>query len=359
MSLRIFHLPQPLPSDAVARFAEHAAPPISTLGAGQIHGWVTGRHLLDRNITDDTALYAGFLRLSLLQAERKIPEPLLRAECKMEEIALQQAKGKERLSARERSEIKKSIVERLLPTMPPQLKGISLVAAPGTSALYASALSDKQIDAFVVGVSHPLGIQPIPVTPEVASLLHGQYNTHDWSPASFTPELENEHAGQLPGEDFLTWLLFLTEARGGIMTIDGLGKIALMIDGPFLLAREGSGAHEAVLRKGEPRLGAETKTALLSGKKLRRAKLTLATSDEHQWSVTIDHTFAFRSLKLPEGEKLDPASKFQERMFFLDQFREAFFILYQSFCKERSTPATWSATLEEMRAWITSRTARS
>jgi hypothetical protein len=138
-----------MPDDAVERFAEQAAPPLSTLGAGEIHGWVTGRHLLDRQITEDTARHAGYLRMTLMQAERKIPEPLLRAECTMEELAELEASGRERLSARVRSEIRKRVSERLLPDMPPSLKGIATVYHPDSRILYGSALSDKQVDVLV------------------------------------------------------------------------------------------------------------------------------------------------------------------------------------------------------------------
>ena len=55
LSVSMFYLQRRLPEDMVASFAEHALPPIDTLGKGAIGGWVTGRHLLDRNITEDSA----------------------------------------------------------------------------------------------------------------------------------------------------------------------------------------------------------------------------------------------------------------------------------------------------------------
>lgn len=347
-----------MPADAVARFARHAAPPLNTLGAGEIHGWVTGRHLLDRDIREDTAHYAGYLRLTLMQAERKVPEPLLRAECKMEELAELEASGRERLSAKTRSEIRRRVAERLLPDMPPNLKGIHLVHHPDSGFLYASAMSDKQADALTHALQQALGVMPVYLTPDSAPLLSGAGNPRDWSPASFSPEVDDDEAGLTPGEDFLTWLWFLSEGRGGTVALDSLGKAAILIDGPLTFFDESGGAQEAVLRKGEPRLSAEAKTALLSGKKLRRAKLTLALEGDRTWTVTVDATFAFRGLKLPEGEKLDAVSKFQERQIYLDQFRQGFFELYARFCAERETSATWAATVQDMREWVASRKTR-
>ena len=130
MTFRMFYLPQLLPKNHVERFAAHAAPPITTLGDDPIHGWVTGRHLLDTNINKDTAYYAGYLRMTMMRAEKKIPESLLRAECRMEELARMQAENRAELDRKTRREIRQEISARLLPTMPPQLKGMALVHLP-------------------------------------------------------------------------------------------------------------------------------------------------------------------------------------------------------------------------------------
>ena len=93
ITTRVFYVPGGLPHDAVERFAEQAAPPIENLGREGISGWVTSRHLLDRDITPESATLAGYLYLYLMQAERKIPPALLRAECRMEELVEMRARG--------------------------------------------------------------------------------------------------------------------------------------------------------------------------------------------------------------------------------------------------------------------------
>ena len=148
ISFRAFYLAQPLPRNVLEKFASRAAPPITTLGEEPIRGWVTGRHLLDNRIEKETAYYAGYLRLTLMKAERKIPESLLRAECRMEELARMQAENRAELDRRTRSEIRQEISNRLLPKMPPTLHGMSLVHMPETDLVYAEAVSDKQLDAL-------------------------------------------------------------------------------------------------------------------------------------------------------------------------------------------------------------------
>lgn len=90
-------------------------------------------------------------------------------------------------------------------------------------------------------------------------------------------------------------------------------------------------------------------------KKRRKAQLTLARGDE-TWRVTLDaHEFIFRSLKLPDIERLDPGSRFQERMEKMRQFREIFAGLYRLFVEEGSDVKTWDQTKRKIRGWVAER----
>ncbi len=358
ISFRMLYVPRALPRNAVEKFAALAAPPIGTLGDGEINGWVTGRHLLDRHITPDTAIYGGFLRLSLMKAEKKIPESLLRAECKMEELAQLAASGRDRLSAATRSDIRRAVEARLLPQMPPTLKGIPFVYDEKAELVYVGALSDKQLDAFQIFFTQAIGFGLIPVDAESAALKRRETSPRDWKPTSFSPELSDDELPETPGRDFLTWLWFVAEARGGLIKAGELGDFAVMVEGPLLFVMEGGGAHETALRKGEPLMSAEAKTALLAGKKLKRAKITLA-RDKQAWSCSFDaDSFVFRGLKLPEGEKLDPVSRFQERMLMLDIFQGAFLNLYDRFVEERRDPAIWKDAQADIHKWVRGRKTR-
>jgi len=180
----------------------------------------------------------------------------------------------------------------------------------------------------------------------------------DWSACSYSPEVEDEDVTADPGLDFFTWLWFAAETRGGLFKLDQLGDWGVMIEGPLTFVREGAGAHETVVRRGEPLVSAEAKAALVSGKKLRRAKLTLARGDL-AFSCTFEApAFVVRSLKLPEGEKLDALSKFQERMTFVDLFKEALLSLFDRFVEERLDAKKWKATRTEIHTWVTERKTR-
>jgi hypothetical protein len=294
-----------------------------------------------------------------MKAERKIPTSLLRAECMLEEFAHMRAENKPFVDRKTRTLIRKEIIHRLLPQMPPTLKGIAFVFDDRAQVLYTSATSDNQLDAFTVNFQSTTGVDLIPVTADTAAAKRRQADVRDWDKTSFSPEVPDADVESLPGLDFLTWLWFASEARGGIFKTDNLGEIAVALEGPLLFRREGDGAHETALRKGLPTVSAEAKTALLSGKKLRRAKLLLACADEN-WSATFDAAnFVFRSVKLPDAkELLDPASRFQDRLQKLDLFRELFFALFDRFLDDRCDAPKWSATKHEIHQWAADRAMR-
>ncbi|MEI6515200.1 MAG: recombination-associated protein RdgC [bacterium] len=358
ITFRMYYLSRKFPTDYVEQFARRAAPPITTLGDTPLRGWVTGRHLLDTNINRDTAFYAGYLRLAMLKAERKIPASLLKAECRMEELVRMQAENRAELDRKTRTEIRKEIEARLLPTMPPQLKGMAMVHLPDSDVIFSEATSDVQMEALEASFREALGFGVIPVSPQYAAARRLKYDIRDYTPTSFSPDCDDESVGNSPGQDFLTWLWFYSEARGGMMKLPSGGDFAIMIEGPLTFVMEGQGAHEIVLRRGSPAISTEAKIALISGKKLRKAKLLLARGQD-TWTVSLDaESFTFRSLKLPEGEKLEPISRFQERMTSMTTFTTAFLEIFDRFMKERTDEKVWKKTSAEIHRWVSERTAK-
>lgn len=358
ISFRVFYVPGGLPADAVDRFARHAIPPVKTLSRGEISGWVTGRHLLDRNINEDSAYLAGYLRLALVKAEKKIPPALLKAECAMEELALMQAEGRDRLNRAEKSAIKKAVMERLLPDMPPSLTGMPVVYDSHSELLFAGCTSESQTDALLIHLQGTLGVTPVPVTADTAALKIMKLNTKTMlEPTSFSPELEDPFAGCVIGHDFLTWLWFYSEAKGGLVEFDG-DRYGVVIEGPLTFFLEGQGAHVTLLRKGSPLVSSEAKTALLSGKKLTSAKVTMG-RDQEMWSATVDASeFVFRGFKIPKYEELDAISWFQQRMISLGRFLDVYMAFYRMFLKQRTDASAWAETREEIHKWVKGREAR-
>jgi hypothetical protein len=355
LSFRMFFAQRDFVETDVEKFAAAALPPLNTLAEEEIHGWVAGRHLLDRNITEETAYLGGYLRLTLTQAQKKVPASLLTAECAVEEMAAMEAEEKQYLNQQARSEIKKDVKERLLPDMPPQLKGIDFVFDERSHMIYCTATSEKQLDAFVLSLMQTTGVIAEVADPESIAAKTESIDVQNWAPASFSDELEDGMVDGTAGREFLMWLWYCSEKRGGLANIPEVGEIAYMVEGPLTFVMEGKGAHEITLRKGEPMLSPETKTALLSGKKLKKAKIQFVRGEE-AWAFTFDaDEFVFRSLKLPQTETFDRVGKFQERMVLLETFREMFFHLYGEFVKERDDSKAWKETKANLCKWVADR----
>jgi hypothetical protein len=352
VSFRLFYLQQSYDSGVIDAFARHAAPPIDSLNRDPISGWVTGRHLFDRELTDETCVTGPYLHAQLLRAEKKVPASLLRAYVQMEEDLERRARETDFLPRAVKAEIRQRVTESLLPKMPPTLSSIPVVVDFRNNLLLASAISDKQVDTLSPAFKETAGSLPILLTPETAALRRKQVNANDLEPVSFSPDpaLEPPREATL-GMDFLTWLWFTWEKEGGVYHLPDGREFGVMLEGPLTFFREGQGAHEALLRKGSPLNSREAGTALLCGKKLKRAKIVIAHGDEVT-SATLDADFAFRSVKLPKSGQTEPAGRFEERMLFIETFWSAWLALYDRFLDLRTDPRLWPETLDAMRGWI-------
>jgi len=354
VSFRLFYLQQAYTSSVVEDFARRAAPPIDTLDRDPISGWVSGRHLFDREITDEKCVAGPYLHVQLMKAENKIPPALLRAYQKQEEDIERKARDVEVLSRKARAEVKARVTAMLQPKMPPTLSSIPVVMDFRNDLLIAGALSDKQIDTLGPVFKETAGTFPILLTPETAAIRRKQINAKDLLPVMFSPDetIDPPVEGTL-GMDFLTWLWFAWEKDGGVYHLPDGREFGIMLEGPVTFFREGQGAHEVALRNGVPLNSREAGTALSCGKKLKRVKVVMAQGDS-VFSATMDADFAVRGLKLPKGEQDDEAGKLEERMMMVEFFWSAWLTLFDRFLDLRSDPRHWQKTLAKMHAWIAS-----
>ena len=136
--------------------------------------------------------------------------------------------------------------------------------------------------------------------------------------------------------------------------LKGMKNISMMIDGPLSFISDGEGSFETVVRKGNPLKSAEARAALNVGKKLKKAKLIFCRADEI-WTAGFDaDNFTFSSVSLPEGEEMDYASRFAERVNNLHIFKAVFNSFYRHFIAQ-TKDESWPSKLEEIRNWIKNR----
>jgi hypothetical protein len=352
----MFYGPTDLPVDLVERLSKNKAAALGAVMTETNVGWVTGRHLLDTNLTADSIRYAGYLRVVLRQAVRAVPAEILAAECRMEEIAAAAVTGGDIVNRRKRAEIRKAIVERMLPTQTPRLRGIPLVHNEVSDIWYVGASTESQADALVM-FAELAGIRLIPITVETLAIRIENKEIGEIAPIAYSAVPAAELC---PGGDFLTWLWFVSEVNHGVIKIGGASSdaIGVLVEGPLLFAGSGGAVESVTLSKGCPTQSNEANTALATGKRLVRAKITLAIADEI-WSCRFDaRSFAVSGLSVPaEGGHLDDVSRFQDRMLKIQEFGEFLRGIFSVYLKSRISPQ-WPEYEQNMAAWAANRKGR-
>ncbi|HBM14819.1 MAG TPA: hypothetical protein DD381_00485 [Lentisphaeria bacterium] len=349
-SVKFLKLPADLPEDALESFNRHCAGKLDEVKNEPQTGWVSGRHLLERQIEEETAILGGHIYLYLRTAQRKIPAQLLKAGIKMEELVYMKATGTADIPKKVKKEIKESVEEKWLNQMVPTISGIPFVIDKRDNSIYLGATSRAQIDNFLALFEKTVKIIPIELTAE-EFMIEEKLNPSHYSGMKLFPNIDDE---MIPGRDFLTWLWFFSEKEGGEIDVKNLGSFSFMIDGPLTFIADGDGAIESVVKKGNPLRSAEARASLCVGKKLKKAKIVFA-KDEETWSASFDaDSFTFGSLTLPQGEEMEHNSRFAERIDYLQTFKIVFKALFSKFIEEAKSK-TWQDRIEDIKMWIEKR----
>ena len=351
-SFIICHMPQAMPEDALERFEALAGAPFDAIPSDQGVGWVSGRHLLETRIDEESGMLGGYMHLNMRVTSRKVPNTLFKARCRIEELAYIQANKCINVPAKQKSAIRDNVTDMLLPDMPPSLAGIPFVIDPNHSVMYLGATSIGKIDLFLDFFGETIGFEPVPLYPQQLAEVLFSVDHHDIEPLRFTSRSVEADEDAMFGRDFLTWLWYFQTEEGGEFTLDAFpGTFGIRIDGPLTFAQDAQGGMESVIRKGVPLASAESKAALLGGKKLRKASVQLVREKE-EWNFGLDaDSFVISGMKLPEGERLDPMSHFQERVLNLNVFREAFLKLYGLFLEQVTDERQADDLCDKLTVW--------
>jgi len=158
------------------------------------------------------------------------------------------------------------------------------------------------------------------------------------------------------GQDFLTWLWFLSEQdRGQWRTQDGAPFGLTFEERVMVQSGEGESLETAVCSGPGAKLH-EARTGLVRGKKVQQAKLRLE-EDGHEWRAAVKaEDFSLGGFKTPKvefrlEEGQDPDGPFLEKMYLLERALSFFDLLFVQFMKLRFSNG-WSEELQAMRRWL-------
>jgi len=167
------------------------------------------------------------------------------------------------------------------------------------------------------------------------------------------------------GQEFLTWLWWKSEERGGSVSLVGRGDILIAFEKHALLeAGEGESAERLICSGLQSELK-EARTGLSLGKNLERARILL-THDAYEYNFTLTgSTMDFRSVRLPKTAAAEdkPDSRAEEmegvmleRIFLFETLTRLVDELFRMFLKIRVS-GDWPEEAGKIHGWI-SRTAR-
>ncbi|MDP2268878.1 MAG: recombination-associated protein RdgC, partial [Deltaproteobacteria bacterium] len=253
-------------------------------------GWTSLENVLDAEFTYAKYKCGEHLIFSLRSDRRPIPPSLLKLKV-MEAEKKKLAEGdKKRLYRHEREQIKERMQLEL------QTKALNVPSfyelcwTPEKNSLIFGSLSPKVREDFEKYFKESFHLALLPFLPWESTPAGGK---KDNIAEATSKDVSNQ---QLPvasatnnpifwGREFLTWLWFKSEERGGIIYVPDKYEIELIFMQRLVLASGDGEYSETVVCQGLHSDMKEAREALLQGKKIKEARLRL-TNDAAKWEFT-------------------------------------------------------------------------
>jgi recombination associated protein RdgC len=163
------------------------------------------------------------------------------------------------------------------------------------------------------------------------------------------------------GQEFLAWLWYKSEERGGSVEVPGRGDVLVVFEKHMLLEYGEGDASEKVICRGLQTELKEARAGLGLAKKPEQARIRLAHGD-YEFSVTLTAAiFEFRNVRLPktvdsadEGKNAESMEgRILERIALFEQLTHLVGDLFRLFINIRASHL-WNEELVKIRAWIES-----
>ena len=161
------------------------------------------------------------------------------------------------------------------------------------------------------------------------------------------------------GQEFLTWLWWKSEERGGVVALPGEGDIVVVFEKHMLLEYGEGDSNESLICRGLQTELQEARTGLVMGKKLEQARIQLVYND-YEWNFTMAAALMeFRDVKLPKtggdsGSSDNPEERegmVLERIFLFEELVRVVLELFRLFLQIRVGEA-WRDELKKVREWV-------
>ncbi len=161
------------------------------------------------------------------------------------------------------------------------------------------------------------------------------------------------------GQEFLTWLWWKSEERGGSVELTGQGDITVVFEKHMLLEYGEGDTNEKVICSGLQAELKEARTGLQMGKKLEQARIKIIQND-YEWNFTLAAALMeFRSVKLPKTAGTEESGNsaeetegmILERIFLFEELVKLVTELFREFLQIR-VGENWRQELMQIQKWV-------
>jgi recombination associated protein RdgC len=162
------------------------------------------------------------------------------------------------------------------------------------------------------------------------------------------------------GQEFLTWLWYKSEQRGGTVELPEHGDITVVFEKHMLLEYGEADFNERLVCSGLQTELKEARTGLRTGKKLEQARVQIINQD-YEYNVTLGATlFEFRNIRVPktatstwESSMSDAETEgmILERVFLFEELTRIIHDLFRLYLSTRLS-GNWKEELTSIRNWV-------
>lgn len=163
------------------------------------------------------------------------------------------------------------------------------------------------------------------------------------------------------GQEFLTWLWWKSEERGGSVEIPGQGDVIVVFEKHMLLEFGEGESNEKIICSGLQTELQEARTGLQMGKKLEQARIQIVNGD-YEYNFTLAAALMeFRNVKLPKtagtekedkGNPEETEGMILERIYLFEELVRIVNDLFRMFLDKRVNPG-WGEEVARIRDWVT------
>jgi recombination associated protein RdgC len=324
-------------------------------------GWTSLENLLDTQFEFSNYSIGDYLAFSFRLDQKKVPPSLMKIKYLEAEKKALSGKTKKFLSKGEKEELKERIHLELLNKIYPLPSFFDVCWSLAQGWVTFGSLSLKAAEEFEKLFKKCFDLTLTPLVPwdakhvdrslaeRLVSLKDGVFLNPQ------TPE-QGKAGPPLLGREFLTWLWFKSEERGGAVQVPGAGDLEVSFARRLALESGGGEYSESIVCQGLHAGLKEGKAAILEGKKVKEARIQLGVGTEKFEFTLKGDSFQFQTLRLPEGieeeEETDRGGRLLERIYLMEKAVKAVDQLFSAFLKRRLSPQWSGEEVPRIKKWL-------